>query len=57
MADLKDDKDGGDDKDGLPREVLAAWTWRNYSPMLAFGLSVRSSSSRTTGGCSGSPSR
>lgn len=25
---------------GLPREVLAAWTWRNYSPMLAFGLSI-----------------
>jgi len=25
---------------GVPREVLAAWTWRNYSPMLAFGLSI-----------------
>jgi uncharacterized membrane protein len=24
----------------VPREVLAAWTWRNYSPMLAFGLSI-----------------
>jgi hypothetical protein len=24
----------------VPREVLAAWTWRNYSPILAFGLSI-----------------
>jgi uncharacterized membrane protein len=24
----------------VPREVLAAWTWRNYGPMLAFGLSI-----------------
>jgi uncharacterized membrane protein len=24
----------------VPREVLAAWTWRNYTPMLAFGLSI-----------------
>ena len=24
----------------VPGEVLAAWKWRNYSPMLAFGLSI-----------------
>jgi uncharacterized membrane protein len=24
----------------VPSEVLAAWTWRNYSPMIAFGLSI-----------------
>ncbi len=24
----------------VPREVLAAWKWRNYTPMLAFGLSI-----------------
>jgi len=25
---------------GIPKEVLTAWVWRNYSPMLAFGLSI-----------------
>ena len=25
---------------GVERPVLAAWRWRNYSPMLAFGLSI-----------------
>jgi TMEM175 potassium channel family protein len=25
---------------GVDRAVLAAWTWRDYSPMLAFGLSI-----------------
>jgi len=24
----------------VPREVLSGWTWRNYGPMLAFGLSI-----------------
>jgi TMEM175 potassium channel family protein len=25
---------------GVKREVLAAWTWREYTPMIAFGLSI-----------------